>query len=174
MKKVGLIFLVVAFSLFFVTAFSPGAYAGVSVGIGINIPVYRFAAPPPLVVIPGTYVYYAPDADVDILFYNGFWYRPYEDRWYRARGYNGPWNLIASSIVPGVLLEIQPDFHHRYAGHDRIPYKDFRRNWKRWEKDRYWERNEQWRAGRHEGRHEERREGGEERHEEHRERGGRY
>ncbi len=179
MKKIRLVFSVIALSLLFVTAFSAGAYAGVSVGISINIPAFRFAAPPPLVVIPGTYVYYAPDADVDILFYNGFWYRPYEGRWYRARGYNGPWAY--TSRVPGPLLQLPPDYRHMYGGHERIPYRDFRKNWRRWEKDRYWEKNEQWRAGRHGERHEERREGRGERHEdrggrheEHRERGERY
>lgn len=174
MKKGKLVFLAVALSLLSVTAFSGPAYAGVSVGIGVNIPAFRFAAPPPLVVIPGTYVYYAPDVDVDIVFYHGYWYRPYEGHWYRARGYNGPWAYLAPARVPSVLIELPPDFRHVYAGHDRIPYRDFHRNWKRWERDRYWERNERWREGLHHERGEERREGRGERHEEHRERGERY
>lgn len=178
MKRGKLVFLAVALSLLFAIAFSASVYAGVSVGIGINIPVFRFSAPPPLVVIPGTYVYYAPEADVDIVFYHGFWYRPYEGRWYRARGYNGPWANLAPARVPGVLIELPPDYRHVYAGHERIPYRDFNRNWRRWEKDKYWERNERWREGlRHEPREErreERREGEGEKREDHRERGGRY
>ena len=171
MKRGKLVILTFALSLLFVTAFSAGSDAEVSVGIGINIPAYRFAAPPPVVVIPGTYAYFAPDADVDIVFYGGFWYRPYEGRWYRARGYNGPWAYLAPARVPRVLLELPPDYRHAYAGHERIRYKDFRKNWRRWEKEGYWERNERWREGRHGERHEGRGEGRGERHEEHRERG---
>jgi hypothetical protein len=174
MKKGQSVFLAFALSLLFVTAFSAGSEAGVSVGIGINIPAYRFAAPPQLVVIPGTYAYFAPDADVDVVFYRGFWYRPYEGRWYRARGYNGPWAYLATTRVPRVLIELPPDYRHVYAGYERIHYRDFHKNWKRWERDRHWDRDERWREGlrheRHEGRREDRRDRGEE----HRGRGGRY
>ncbi len=176
MRRVKLVFLAVALSFLFVTAFSAGVYAGVSVDIGINIPAVRFAAPPPLVVIPGTYVYYPPEVDVDIVFYHGFWYRPYEGRWYRARGYNGPWVYLSPVRVPSVLIELPPDFRRVYGGYERIPYGDFHRNWRRWERDRYWERNDRWREGVRHERREERREGREgrgERGEGHRERGGR-
>lgn len=40
-------------------------------------PVYPFSAPPEVVVIPGTYVYFVPGINVDILFYHGHWYRPF-------------------------------------------------------------------------------------------------
>lgn len=174
MRDRKLVFLAAALSLLFVTAFSARVYAGVRVGVGINIPAFRFAAPPPLVVIPGTYAYFAPDADVDIVFYQGSWYRPYEGRWYRARSYNGPWAYLAPARVPRVLIGLPPDYRHVYAGHARIPYGDYHRNWRRWERDRHWERDERWREGVRHERREERREGRGERREGHRERGGRY
>lgn len=161
-KKLG--FLVVSALFLVLTGFSSQSNAGVSVGIGINIPVFTFAAPPPLVVIPGTYAYFAPEANVDIVFFHGFWYRPYEGRWFRATGYNGPWGLIAPARVPDVLLELPPDFRHIYSGYPRIAYRDFNRNWRSWERNKYWEKDERWRAGRGRERREERRE---ERHEEH-------
>jgi hypothetical protein len=37
------------------------------VSVSIVLPPFVFAAPPPVVVIPGTYVYFCPDAAVDIL-----------------------------------------------------------------------------------------------------------
>jgi len=174
MKRGKKVLLAVVLSLLFVTAFSASAYAGVSVGIGVNLPPFRFAAPPELVVIPGTYAYFAPEADVDIVFYQGYWYRPYEGHWYRARDYNGTWAYLAPARVPRALIELPPDYRHAYAGHERIRYKDFHKNWRRWEKERYWEKNERWREGRHGERREERGEGREERHEGHGERGGRY
>ncbi|MBI5100935.1 MAG: hypothetical protein HZA16_02395 [Nitrospirae bacterium] len=150
----GVIFLALAI-------FSSQAYAGVSVGIGVNIPSFRFAAPPHLVVVPGTYAYFAPETDVDIVFFNGYWYRTYEGRWFRARGYNGPWGVIAPSRVPGVLIELPRDYRHIYREHPRIAYRDFNRNWRRWERNKHWERDERWREGRGRERRDERREDGE-------------
>ncbi len=158
--------LVAGFALAILIGFSAQSDARVNIGIGINIPAYTFAAPPPLVVIPGTYAYFVPDVDVDILFYQGYWYRPYDGRWYRARAYNGPWAYIGVGRVPRVLVGLPHDYRRVYAGHRHIEYRDFNRNWRRWERDRYWERDERWREGRHE-RHEGR-------HEEHGDRGRRY
>ena len=168
-KKLG--FLVVAALFLVLTGFAAQSYAGVHVGIGVNIPIFTFAAPPSLVVIPGTYAYYAPDADVDIVFYHGYWYRPYEGRWFRAREYNGPWGVIARTGVPGVLIGLRADFHHFYREHPRIEYRDFHRNWRSWERNKHWEGNERWREGRGHGDgrgHERHGERGEGRHEEHR------
>ena len=54
------------------------AMAAVDVGISISLPPpIVFAAPPEVVVIPETYVYAVPDLDVDIFFYNGWWWRPW-------------------------------------------------------------------------------------------------
>jgi hypothetical protein len=166
MKARRLGFLAVGAVLLVLTGFSAQSDARVNVNIGINIPAYTFAAPPPLVVIPGTYVYGVPDIDLEILFYHGYWYRPYEGRWYRARYYNGPWAFLAPARVPSVLIGLPPDYYYRHipAGHRRIPYGEFTRNWRQWERNRYWERDEAWRHGRHEGprdeRHGEHRDGG--------------
>jgi len=161
--------LTVGIFLLVLTGFTSQSYGGVRVGIGINLPAYTFAAPPPVVVIPGTYAYYAPDADVDIVFYSGYWYRPYEGHWFRSRGYNGPWATVAPGRIPGALLQLPPDYRHAYREHPRIEYRNFNRNWRNWEKRRHWERDERWREGRGGGRRDERREERrEERRQEHR------
>lgn len=114
----------------------------VNVNIGISVPPpFVFPAPPELVVVPGTYVYFAPGFDVDIFFYHGYWYRPYEGHWFRARSYRGPWAYSAPARVPGVLLHLPPDYRHLPPGHERIPYGQFKRNWRRWDRERYWDRH---------------------------------
>ena len=163
-RKLG--FLVVAAALLVLTGLSTRSEARVDVNIGISLPAFTFEAPPSLVVIPGTYAYFVSDIDVDFLFYHGYWYRPYEGRWFRARSYRGPWGFIVPARVPRVLIELPPDYRRIPPGHRVIPYREFNRNWSRWERERYWERDERWREGRHEGRPEGRRE---ERREEHRE-----
>ena len=80
--------------------FNPGtSTAGVNVNISIPLPGLVIPAPPALFVIPGTYVYYPPDVNVDIFFYHGYWYRPYRGGWYIANGYNGPWRTIGEPDV---------------------------------------------------------------------------
>ncbi|MFA6055124.1 MAG: hypothetical protein WC769_07120 [Thermodesulfovibrionales bacterium] len=123
--------------------------AVVSVNVGVNLPAIRFAAPPAVVVIPGTYVYMVPDIDVDVLFFQGYWWRPYEGHWYRSRDYKGRWNYVAPARIPRGLKELPQDYRHRLSpGHERIPHRDVQRNWKKWEKEKYWDRRgEQGRGG---------------------------
>ena len=137
------------------------ATAGVHVGISIGLPPpFVIQAPPPVVVIPGTYVYLVPGVDVDILFYHGYWYRPYEGRWYRASSYNGPWAYLEIGRVPRALITLPPDYRRVPPGYRRIPHGEMRENWGRWEHERHWDHDRDWRAGWHgrpEGRgHEER------------------
>lgn len=123
--------------------------AHVNVGLTIALPpAYRIAAPPPMIVIPGTYVYVVPDIDVDILFFRGAWYRPHEGHWFSAFSYNGPWRLVAPSRVPRELVELpRHDYRRIPPGHNRIPYGQLKRSWRGWERNRYWEGNAAWRGG---------------------------
>jgi hypothetical protein len=42
------------------------------------------------------------------------------------------------------------DYRHRLsAENDRIPYEDVKRNWKRWEKEKHWERRGREEQGEH-------------------------
>ncbi len=132
--------LIAAGALLLLSTFLPGqGKAGVQVGVGINVPLFRFETPPPLVVLPGTYGYFVPDARIDIFYYHDYWYRPYEGRWFRSRGYNGPWAHVAPTVVPGFLLDLPPDYRHVPPGHRRIPYGQVRKNWRKWENERYWD-----------------------------------
>jgi hypothetical protein len=92
-------------------------------------------------VIPGTYVYFAPEVDVDVLFYHGYWYRPYQGHWYRSGSYNGKWVYITPERVPRVLINLPPDYRRVPPGLQRIPHGQFKKNWKTWERDKYWEKH---------------------------------
>jgi hypothetical protein len=116
----------------------------VNVSVGINIPPpppLMIPAPPPMFVIPRTYVYFAPDVDVDVFFYQGYWYRPHQGRWYRSRAYNGKWVYLSPKSVPRALINVPPDFRHVPPGHRHLPYGDVKKNWRSWEKQKYWERH---------------------------------
>jgi hypothetical protein len=126
--------------------------AQISVNIGIGAPpppTYVVPAPPPVVVIPGTYVYFAPGLDIDILFYQGYWFRPHGNNWYRARSYNGPWGFIAPEHVPHAVVSLPPDYRHIPPGHQHIPYGQMKKNWGKWERERYWDTQKEWHEGQH-------------------------
>jgi len=132
----------------------------VNAGLNVNInigppPVYVIPAPPEVVVIPRTYVYYVPNIEVDIIFYHGYWYRPHKEYWYRSRGYNGPWVYIVREKIPVVILNLPPDYRHIPPGHTRIPYGQLKKEWKNWEKGKYWDKDDhhkkEWEKEHHKG-----------------------
>jgi hypothetical protein len=64
------------------------------VDVGVRIPLpppLLFPVPPWLVVIPETNVYAVPDIHEDIFFYGGWWWRPWQNRWYRSRYHDRDW-----------------------------------------------------------------------------------
>jgi hypothetical protein len=85
-KKTIVMFIGIIFVM--VTGYSNQSSAEVNVNIGIGVPLPHVVihSPPPVVVIPGTYAYFAPDVGVEIFFYHGYWYRPHHGYWYR-QGY---------------------------------------------------------------------------------------
>ncbi|HUL22269.1 MAG TPA: hypothetical protein VLZ10_12485 [Thermodesulfobacteriota bacterium] len=94
-----------------------------------------------MVVVPRTYVYFAPGVDVDIFFYQGYWYRPHQGYWYRSKSYNGKWVYVTPNKVPRAVINVPPGFRHVPPGYRHIPYGDVRKNWKTWERDKYWEKH---------------------------------
>ena len=126
--------------------------AGVNIGIGISLPPIVFNAPPHVVVMPDTYdVYAVPDIGVELFFWNGWWWRPWEGRWYRSHYYNQGWAYYDN--VPSFYFDVDPGWRryyrdHTWSGHrwnyKRIPHRELQRNWNSWYNNRYWERQRTW------------------------------
>ena len=117
----------------------------VHIGIGLPLPIV-FAAPPRLIVVPETYVYVVPDIPMDLFFYGGWWWRPWQGRWYCSRHYNSGWVYFRG--VPSFYGQIHSDWrdhyrHHIWKGHrwkyQPIPHYEVERNWRDWGKSRHWE-----------------------------------
>jgi hypothetical protein len=104
------------------------------------LPPLLIPAPPPVVLIPGTYAYFAPDVDAELIFYGGFWYRPYRGGWYRASHYNGPWGFVNTKKVPGVLINLPPGYRSGPHGGQPIPHGQLKKNWKTWEQHKHWDK----------------------------------
>jgi hypothetical protein len=128
--------------------------ARISVGLNINIPLppfITFSGPPSLVVIPETDVYADPDLGVNMYFYGGWWWRPWQGRWYRSHDYNSGWEYYRNTPsfynrVPSGWRSSYRD--RRYKGNEwnsrRIPHDQVQQNWRTWQKNRYWEKQNNW------------------------------
>ncbi len=134
----GILFIVIM-TLAFVSYPSVGI-TRVDIDVNITPPPLVISEPPAVIVIPGTYIYFYPEAGEDFFFCGGFWYRPYRTHWYRSGSYAGPWVRIAPARVPYGLRHLPRDFR-AMSGYRRIPYAELHRNWKTWERDRYWEKH---------------------------------
>ena len=111
------------------------AMAGVRVGVNIGIPpvVIGIGSPPPLVEIPDSAgVYVAPDVNIDLFFWNGWWWRPYEGRWYRSHYYDRGWAYY--NRAPRFYHRVDPGWRGYYRAHNwhgrpwnyqRIPGENF-------------------------------------------------
>jgi hypothetical protein len=105
-------------SLLVFLALSPGApCADVSVGVGIAVPGVsigiRVPAYPRLVRVPGYPVYYDPQIDVNLFFYDGLYWVLADDDWYASDWYDGPWRRIARVDVPVYLLRVPVRYYRR-------------------------------------------------------------
>jgi len=138
-----------------VSVFPITTMAGVDVSVGISIPLpppVTFAAPPDVVVLPDTDgVYVAPGVDVDIFFWNGFWWRPWEGRWYRSPYYDRGWAYYDS--VPRFYFDVDPYWRSHYRDHSwhghiwnyqTIHHAQLQQNWKRWQGNRTWGNQKAW------------------------------
>ena len=149
MMKIKTIFLLVVVPLLFgLTTGAGKSEAEVNVSVGINLPFIRFAGPPQVTVIPGTYVYMVPDIEADILFFEGYWWRPHQGQWYRAKNYSGSWRHVPSRNIPHGLRALPQDYRHRLSPrYERIPQHEVKRNWKKWQKEKRWDRRDERGAG---------------------------
>jgi len=143
------------FKLLFLTLviFAPvSAIAEVSVHIDIPLPPpIFFPAPPETVVMPETDVYVVPDVQEDLFFYSGWWWRPWEGRWYRSHYYDRGWAYYQR--VPFFYRNVprgwRNDYrNHMWSGHQwdyqRIPHSEMQHNWQGWQRDRHWEKQNNW------------------------------
>ncbi len=138
----------------FIALFGLGAIheiqAGVQVNVNIGPPPIVVAEPPEVVLVPGSQVYFVPQPDIDIFFYNGFWWSPRGDRWYRAQAYNGPWVIVERRLVPPPVIRVPGNYRVIYKKEHHIPYGQWKKQWehggreghREWKEERREERGE--------------------------------
>lgn len=143
--------LVLAGVLVAVVAVPVHAQVQVGVNIGIQLP-----GPPPLVVIPGTPVYYSPRAPANVFFYAHQYWAFADGGWYVGPTWNGPWVVVEPGYLPPPLLQVPvgyypvPPPHWREWRRDGPPQWEshYGRGWREEAHERNWrEREERWGRG---------------------------
>ena len=110
-----------------------------------------FVAPPQVVVLPGYDIYVAPDIVEEIYFVDGYWWRPWQGRWYRSASYDNGWGYYEG--VPYFYTNVRQgwrdDYHnHRWEGQDwnyqRMSSQRVEQNWSSWKSNNYWQGQQNW------------------------------
>jgi hypothetical protein len=114
------------------------------ISIGINVPVF-----PTFTVVPDYPVYYAPQANVNLFFYDGLYWVYQGDNWYASSWYDGPWDLYAPAFVPVFILRVpvryyvsppiyfrgwEPYGPPRWGEHWGRSWEQSRRGWDQWDR----------------------------------------
>lgn len=114
--------------LFLIFAVYAGiAQAELNVNINLGPPPIVVSEPPHIVMIPQTGIYYVPNVSYDVFFYNGFWWSPRGDRWYRASQYKGPWGAVEHAYVPAHLLKVPKNYRVVYKKEKFINYGQWKK-----------------------------------------------
>jgi len=106
---------------------SRDAVAEVRVNVNLGPPPVIVREPPVVVMVPGSQVYFIPQISFDLFFYDGYWWSPRGDRWYRSRAYNGPWRVVSRRAIPGPVYRVPRDYRRVYVRENRIPYRQWKR-----------------------------------------------
>jgi hypothetical protein len=99
------------------------ASAAAQLRSGINPRAY-----PDLVAVPGYPVYYAPQLDSNLFFYDGLYWAYAQDGWYASSWYDGPWDTVAPEWVPFFVLRVpvryykQPPTYFRHWAPEAPPH----------------------------------------------------
>jgi len=110
-------------------------------------PYVAFDGPPDTIVIPDTYYVYAvPDIQFELYFWDGLWWRLWNNHWYRSRYYDRDWYYYHA--VPGFYCHAFTGWRDSYRnrmwhGHrweyERIPHHRLKTYWKSWKNEKYWD-----------------------------------
>jgi len=104
------------------TALSVSASPAGNVSVGVNIgvpppPPIVLPAPPSIVVVPNSPVYYAPGVDFNLFVYGGRYYTFHHGSWFYATSHGGPWVFVAPERVPRPVVAVPAPYYKIPPGH---------------------------------------------------------
>lgn len=73
------------------------------------------AAPPQVILVPGSPGYYAPGVDINLFVYSGRYYRFHDGAWFIAASHRGPWTYVVRERVPQHVLAVPVTYYRPVA-----------------------------------------------------------
>jgi hypothetical protein len=92
--------------------------------IGIHTPRY-----PAFVQVPYYPVYYAPQQQANLFFYDGLYWAYQRDHWYASTWYDGPWRPVGAQAVPLYVLRVPVRYYRDPPNHFRSWQRDAPPRW---------------------------------------------
>jgi hypothetical protein len=103
------------------------ALAEVNFNINIGPPPRESVPPLRVVMMRQTGVYFVPGISYDLFFFNGYWWSPRGDKWYRSKESNGVWVNIPRHNVPEHLFSIPKNYRTIYEKERPINYGQWKK-----------------------------------------------
>jgi hypothetical protein len=104
-------------------------HIGINIGVPLPPPVVVaptplpppvfVEAPPRIVVVPGTPVYYAPGAEFNLFVYGGRYYSFHNGAWFTSTTHGGPWVVLERERVPRPVLAVPTTYYRMPPGQAR-------------------------------------------------------
>jgi hypothetical protein len=110
-----------------ITGLTGIAQAEVNVNINFGPPPVFASEPPEVVMMPGSGIYFVPGMSFDVFFYNGYWWSPRGDRWYRTSHYNGSWEPVERRYVPDHLVRVPKNYREVYKKERPVNYGQWKK-----------------------------------------------
>lgn len=102
--------------------FPSQAAAGTSADVRVRVgDPYRgasleFQEEPAVVLVPTTKVYYVRDRECDLYRFGRYWYFVEDERWYRARTWQGPFLHLNATSVPKSVRTVPLNYRRHWYG----------------------------------------------------------
>jgi hypothetical protein len=101
---------------------SPAQAGDVRVGVHIGVPVpppppVVAVAPPRVVVVPGSPVFYAPSGHYNLFVYGGRHYTLHNGAWFYRTSAHRPWTFVGRERVPRPVLAVPVKYYRVPPGH---------------------------------------------------------
>jgi hypothetical protein len=111
----------------FVAGLAGQAQANINVNINIGPPPVVITEPPELIMMPGLRIYFVPSYSFDIFYYDGYWWSPRGNSWYRSRSHSGPWGVIQRNYVPAPLFRVPRDYRSVYKKERPVRFGEWKK-----------------------------------------------
>jgi hypothetical protein len=111
-------------------AASPVQAQGVNINVNVGAPPppVVLASPPPLVIVRGSRVMYAPGVDFNLFVFEGRYYSFHNGAWFYTTSHGSPWMVVAVDRVPQAVRAVPVTYYKIPPGQAKKMMKHAEKN----------------------------------------------